>query len=717
MAPKPPVVPKRPVSRELFGEQFVDDYAWLRERDEPEVRALLEAETAYAETLLEQRTGDLRARLYEELRGRIREDDSSVPSKDGSWLYYSRTEIGDEYPRHCRRAYDGAALPEDLAGHSAEHVYVDENLLAEGQDFFDLARIAISPNHRLCAYAFDVDGDEVYSVCILDLDSGELLVDRLEGCGRSLAWADDQTLFYARLDEALRPWQAWRHRLGTSIEEDVCVWQEDDGKFYLGLHRTRSDAFVVLSVGSQVSSEVRLIPTATPEAEPLLVAARRDTVEYAVTHWGEQLFVLHNDGARNFAVDLVPLPCKDGAVFSSGRGHTGPPARTFIAHREHVLIEDIDVFAEYLVVWERFDGLPRVRVIPLEPMPSSAGNDDAPAPGEHLIEFPDPTYSVWADANSEFHTTTLRFGYTSLTTPDSIYDYDLRTRTRTLRKRTVVVGGHEPTDYRSARVWATAADGERVPISLVWRAAAHEHTCPASARPLLLEGYGAYGLTMDPSFSSARLSLLDRGAIVAIAHVRGGGELGRHWYDAGKLALKHNTFGDFIACAEHLIAERWTTPAQLVADGGSAGGLLIGAVANLRPELFGALILDVPFVDVLNTMLDPDLPLSLVERDEWGDPNTAEGFAWIRGYSPYENIRAQAYPDVLVLSSFNDTRVGYWEAAKWVARLREHKTDEREVLLWVNMDAGHSGASGRFEYLHELALEYAFLLDRFGLPG
>lgn len=712
MAPKPPVVPKRPVSRELFGETLVDDYAWLRERDSPEVRAVLEAETTYAEALLEQRTADLRARLYEELRGRIREDDSSVPSKDGAWLYYSRTQIGDEYPRHCRRPYAGAPLPDQPPDHAGEqlpeHIYIDENLLAEGHDYFDLARIAISPNHRLCAYAFDVEGDEVYGVCILDLDSGELLVDRLEGCGRSLAWADDRTLFYTRLDDALRPWQAWRHELGTPVEDDVCVWQEDDGKFYLGLHRSRSDAFVVLSVGSQVSSEVRLIPTATPKAEPLLVAARRDNVEYAVAHWrgrgGEQqLFVLHNDSARNFAVDVVPLP-----------GHSGLDLR-FIAHREDVLIEDIDVFAEHLVVWERFDGLPRVRVIPLEPMPVSAGNDDAPAPGEHLIEFPDPTYSVWADANSEFHSTTLRFGYTSLTTPDSIYDYDLRTRTRTLRKRTEVVGGHDPANYRSARVWASAADGERVPISLVWRADRSEHERPASTRPLLLEGYGAYGLTVDPSFSSARLSLLDRGAIVALAHVRGGGELGRRWYDAGKLADKHNTFGDFIACAEHLIQERWTTPAQLAANGGSAGGLLVGAVANLRPELFAALILDVPFVDVLNTMLDPDLPLSLVERDEWGDPNTAEGFAWIRAYSPYENVRAQAYPDMLVVSGFNDTRVGYWEAAKWVARLRERKTDAREILLWVNMDAGHAGASGRFEYLHEIALEYAFLLDRLGL--
>ena len=677
----PPVVPKRPVSRELFGERFVDEYAWLRERDEPEVRALLEAETRHTEHLLGQRTGDLRERLYGELRGRIREDDSSVASKDGPWLYYSRTEVGDEYPRHCRRPHGGAA-------DQGEQIYIDENRLAEGHDYFDLANLTISPNHRLCAYAFDLDGDEIYTVHILDLETGELLEDRLEGCGRSLAWADDQTLFYTRLDDAMRPWQAWRHRLGAAVDEDACVWQEDDGKFYLGLHRTRTGAFVVLTAGSQVSSEVRLIPTATPEVEPLLVAARREQVEMSVAHWGDQLFVLHNDGARNFAVDLVTLP-----------GREGPSPRVFIAHRDDVLIEDLDVFAHHLVVWERFDGLPRVRVIPLE---------GALGAGEHLIEFPDPTYSVWSDANPEFAVSTLRLGYTSLTTPDSIYDYDLGTRTLTLLKRTTVVGGHDPANYQSARVWARAADGERVPISLVWRAGAADQP---NSRPLLLEGYGAYGLTLDPSFSSARLSLLDRGMIVALAHVRGGGELGRRWYESGKLAAKHNTFGDFIACAEHLIAERWTTSTQLVATGGSAGGLLIGAVANLRPELFAALVVDVPFVDVLNTMLDPDLPLSLIERDEWGDPTSPEGFAWIRAYSPYDNVSAQPYPEMLVLAGFNDTRVGYWEAAKWVARLRDRKTDDRQILLWVNMDAGHAGASGRFEYLREMALEYAFLLD------
>jgi oligopeptidase B len=707
MSSKPPAPAKRPRTRELFGQVLVDDYAWLREREDPIVRAHLEAETAHAEAVLDARTGDLRERLYAEMRARIREHDRSVPSKDGPFFYYSRTEVGDEYPRHCRRRIEAGRAFDELA----EQVYLDENALAEGHEYFDLCRLAISPDHRLCAYAVDVEGDEIYTIRVLDLERGELLPDRIEGCGRSLTWGDDHTLFYTRLDHAHRPWQAWRHRLGAAPGDDVLVHQEDDGKFYVGLHRTRSEAFVVMSIDSQISSEVRLIPTSDPTAAPQLVAPRRPAVEYGVVHHhdeqGDRLFVLGNEDARNFKVEVREL---------SATGEPGP-AVPFIAHREHVLVEDLDAFAGHLVVWERCEGLQRVRVIPLAPIPARAGDDDAPAPGEHLIDFDDPTYWLWSSSNPEFETTTLRFGYTSLTTPSSIYDYDLRTRERTLRKRTIVVGGHDPANYRSARVWATTADGERVPISLVWRLPpgdAGPGGRPVGPRPLVLDGYGAYGAAGE-SFSRARLSLLERGAIWAHAHVRGGGDLGRRWYEAGKLEHKHNTFDDFIACAEHLIAEGWTTPAQLAATGGSAGGLLIGAIANARPELFTALVADVPFVDVLNTMLDPDLPLSLVERDEWGDPTTTAGFGWIRAYSPYDNVRAQAYPDMLVLAGFNDTRVGYWEAAKWVARLRERKTDARDILLWVNMDAGHAGASGRFEYLRELALEYAFLIDRLSL--
>ncbi|PRQ09594.1 S9 family peptidase [Enhygromyxa salina] len=704
MVSAPPVPPCRPTSRELFGQTLVDDYAWLRDRDDPAVRAHLEAERDHAEAVLDRRTGDLRARLYRELRGRIKEDERSVPAKDGPWLYYSRTELGDEYPRHCRRPHEPNVSLDQVEPH--EQVYLDENALAEDHDYFDLAALAISPSHRLCAYIVDLDGDEIYTVQIQDLDAGAALPDTLVGCGRALAWGDDGVLFYTRLDSAHRPFQVWRHALGASQADDVCVHEELDPKFFASVYRTRSDAYVAISLDSQVTSEMWLIPTSTPTAAAQLVAARREGVEYGLAHRGDQLFVLSNEGAHNFAIELRALP-----------GHDGE-SRVLVAHRDQVLLEDIDVFAGHLVIWERHEGLQRIRVVPLDPMPARAGDDDAPAPGEHLIEFPDPTYCVWGDSNPEFEATTLRFGYTSLTTPASIYDYDLLTRDRALRKREQVVGGHDPNCYRSARIWAHTGDGERVPISLVWRPPTEPAPGDAarSPRPTVLEGYGAYGLTMDPSFSSARLSLLDRGVIWAIAHVRGGGELGRRWYDAGKLADKHNSFDDFIACAEHLIDQAWTTPAQLVATGGSAGGLLVGAVANARPELFTAILADVPFVDVLNTMLDPSLPLSLVERDEWGDPTTPEGFAWIHAYAPYENVRAQAYPAMFVLAGWNDPRVGYWESAKWVARLRDRKTDDHQILLWTNMDAGHAGPSGRFEYLHELALEYAFLIDHLELP-
>ncbi|MCA9690646.1 MAG: S9 family peptidase, partial [Myxococcales bacterium] len=574
----------------------------------------------------------------------------------------------------------------------------DENALARGSTYFDLASLSVSPNHRWCAYAVDDTGDEVYTIRVLDLDTGERLADVLEDCADSLAWADDETLFYTRMDASMRPCQAWRHRLGTPPQDDPCVYEEPDRRFYLGLHRTRSGAFIVMGLDSQVTSEVWLIPTRAPTAAPVLVEARREGVEYGVAHRGEHLLVLTNDGAINFRVELRPIP---GAA---GPGVDVGARRSLIPGRADVLIEDLDVFADHLVVWERHAGLPRLRVVPLDPLPERIGDDAAPAPGEHLIAFPDPTYSLWGAMNCEFETRVFRFGYASLTTPDSIYDYDLVSRERSLRKRTEVGGGHDPARFASARIWATAADGERVPISLVWRRDGEpERARPSRPRPLVLYAYGAYGDAMDAAFSRPRLSMLERGAIWAIAHVRGGGELGRRWYEAGKLRHKHNTFGDYIACADLLVAEGWTTPEQLAAWGDSAGGLLVGAVVNARPGLFAALVAGVPFVDVINSMLDEDLPLTIVEREEWGDPRQAEDYAWLRAYSPYENVRAQAYPAMFVIAGWNDPRVGYWEPAKWVARLRERKTDDREILLWTNMDAGHAGATGRFEYLRELA--------------
>jgi oligopeptidase B len=685
----PPRPAKRLATTTWFGDTRADEYAWLRERDDPAVQAHLAAENAFTEQWFVDRTGPLRERLYTEMRGRIDERDHSVPVREGDWLYWVRVEEGDEYSRHCRLR---AARDQDLAGVdlrdpiAGEQMFLDENALAEEHEFFDLINLAISPDHRRCAWLDDTEGDEVLALHVLDLDTGEVLPETIEGCGSSLAWADDQTIFYTRLDETNRPFQAWRHRVGSDPGEDVLVVEELDPRFHVSLWRTRSNTFVALSLDSQVTSEMWLISTTQPDAAPRCVAPRVQDVEYAIEHVGSRVFMLTNREARNFRVLVASLDRLDDW-------------QEFLGHREDVAIEDIDAFTNHLIVWERREGLQQIRVIAL----------DDPQ-DHHCVEFPDPTYTIWSSSNPEIGSSRLRFGYSSLTTPASIYDYDLRTRDRTLRKREVVIGGHDPSAYGSMRVWATARDGARVPISLVWKGER-----PSEPRPLLLTGYGAYGLIDDPAFSIARLSLLERGAVWAIAHVRGGAELGRAWYEQGKLGHKTNTFNDFIACAEHLIAEGWTSPPRLACSGGSAGGLLIGAVLNARPELFRAAIADVPFVDALTTVLDETLPLSMIEREEWGDPTTPEGYAWMRSWSPYDNVRAQGYPDVLAVAGLNDTRVGYWEAAKWIARLRDHDTRGAELLLWVDMNVGHGGAAGRFEHLRELAIEYAFLIERLGL--
>ncbi|MFV8751538.1 S9 family peptidase [Nannocystaceae bacterium ST9] len=690
-APRPA---KRPQTRTHFGDTRVDEYGWLRERDEPEVAAHLAAENAYTEQWLAERTGPLREQLFAEMRARIDERDHSVPIREGEWLYWARTEQGDEYSRHVRVRIP-RGQPEDFDPRElvpGEQIFLDENALAEGHDFYDLTAFAISPDQRRCAWLDDVEGDEVFSLRVLDLDGGERLAEVIEGCGSSLAWADDHTIFYTRLDEAQRPHEAWRHRVGSDPSEDVLVLAEPDPRFYVSLWRTRSHRFVALSLDSRVTSEMWLIPSDQPDAAPRCVAAREQDVEYAIEHVGERVFMLTNHAARNFRVLVASLDRLDDW-------------QEFLAHREDVAIEDIDAFEQHLVVWERKAGLQQIRVIALD----SANPDSR---DEHCVEFPDPTYAIWSSSNPDVATTTLRFGYSSLTTPSTIYDYDLRTRERTLRKRQEVLGGHDPAEFGSLRIWASAPDGQRVPISLVWHGSAR----PTEARPLLLDGYGAYGAINDPVFASSRLSLLRRGMVWAIAHVRGGAELGRAWYDQGKLAHKHHTFSDFIACAEHLIGEGWTAVDRLACMGGSAGGLLVGAVLNARPELFRVAIADVPFVDALESMLDETLPLSLIEREEWGDPTTPEGYGWLRSYSPYDNVRSQGYPDVLAIAGLNDTRVGYWEAAKWIARLRDHDTRGAELLLWVAMNVGHAGASGRFEYLRELAIEHAFLIERLGLP-
>ena len=482
--PKPAPPDRRPIERELFGDRVIDDYAWLRERDDPAVRELLAAERSYAEGTIEARAPGLRARLYAEMRARIKEDDSSVPGKDGPWLYYSRTELGDEYPRHCRRAFSDEGAFED----QPEQVYVDENQLADGLDYFDLAGLTISPNHRVCAFMVDREGDEFFDICCKDLDANELLTDSIEGCGGSLAWLDDEWLVYTRRDDTHRPWQAWRHKMGTPVSADVCIWEEDDPAFFVSVHRARSDAFLVISLDSQVTSEQWLIPTSAPETPPRLIAPRRSGVEYQVAHHidaagHERLFMLTNDPAQgpaqNFKIMVAPV---------TGAG----PWRELIGAHDHVLLEDIDVFAGHLVVWERSDGLQRVRVVPLDPMPMRAGvtrrsnrnhQRAANVSGEHLIAFPDPTYTLWPGSNPEFHSTSLRFGYSSMTTPTSIYDYDLSDRSRALRKRIEVVGGHDPSAYASARIWAPTTNGERIPISAGVEARRRLHRSGAPPRP------------------------------------------------------------------------------------------------------------------------------------------------------------------------------------------------------------------------------------------
>lgn len=691
--PTPPRPEQRPATFTSFGDTRVDEYAWLRDADSPEVVAHLEAENAYSEAWFAARTGELREQLFAELRGRIDERDFSVPVREGEWWYWARTEEDDEHTRHCRlHAPDrGSEPPDPRSAPAGEQVFLDENALAESHDFYDLGSYATSPDQRWCAWLDDVEGDETYTLRLRSLpDAGPVTTPILtlaSGCGPTVAWADSGTIYYTRLDASHRPHQIWRHRVGSDPSTDVLVLDEADAKFYASVFRMRSDAFVAISLDSQVSSEMWLIACDAPLAPPRCVQAREQGVEYALEHVDDRMFMLTNRGARNFRVLVAALDRLD-------------EWHDFLPPRADVLIEDVDVFRTHLVVWERAEGLQRIRVIPFESREA-----------EHYVEFPDPTYSIWASSNPDLGATTLRFVYSSLTTPTSTYDYDLIARTRVLRKQEVVVGGHDPAAYSSERVWARAADGARVPISLVWRGER-----PSEPRPLLLYGYGAYGMSYDPSFSSNRLSLLARGVVWAIAHVRGGAELGRDWYEQGKLGHKHNTFTDFVTCADFLVAQGWTTPAQLACSGGSAGGLLIGAVLNLRPELFRVAIAEVPFVDALSTMLDETLPLSMIEREEWGDPTTPEGYAWLRSYAPYDNLRAAAYADVLALAGFHDTRVGYWEAAKWMARLRERATTPGERLLWVSMHVGHAGPSGRFEALRDLALEYAFLIERLGLP-
>ncbi len=714
--PRPPMAERRPKSLRAHGDTRIDDWAWLQDRDDPAVLAHLRAEQAYTDAMTATMR-PLRDRLFEEIRSRIVETDLSVPVAKDAWWYYQRTVTGLDYPLHCRVPRSigpdrdtppalsavGAGAP----GHPDEQVLLDENALAGEAAYLAVGDLAVSPGHGRLAYSVDMTGDERFTLRVRALTAPDSdtpaadLPDVIDGTSYGIAWADDATVFYTRPDAANRPFQLWRHAVSTDSATDVLVYQEDDEHFHLGVSRTKDGCYVLLELHSKVTSEVRALHCADPTGTFTTVMPRRAGVEYTVEHHSGTFLVLTNDGAENFHVIALP----------SGTPGTGTGLHTWVEvvpERPGSRIDALDVMAGHLVLHERIDGSARIRVLPLPagPDPFAEPLDDG-----WLVPCPDTPSTSWAGPNPELASTTLRYEYSSLVTPRSVFDLDVGTRQAVLRKRQEVLGGFDPSAYVSDRLWADASDGSRVPVSVVRRS----DTPVDGTAPCLLYGYGAYEHSIDPVFSSIRLSLLDRGAVFAIAHVRGGGELGRRWYEEGKLAAKPTSFSDFVACADMLAASGWVDGSRLVARGGSAGGLLMGAVMNLAPQRFRAVVAEVPFVDCLTTMLDDTLPLTVIERDEWGDPVADPGiYAVMRAYSPYDNVRDVRYPDVLATAGLEDPRVGYWEPAKWVQRLRAAHPDNR-VLLRVELQAGHGGPSGRYDAWRDEAFVLAFVLTEMGL--
>lgn len=657
--------------------QRVDPYHWLSDRSDPAVLEYLKAENRYTEEMTGHLHG-LRKRLYEEMLGRLREDDQTVPYRKGAYWYYSRTEAGRGYRIHCRKRGTLDA---------PEEVVLDVNALAADKKHLEIGVLEVSPDHAWLAYSVDEEGDERYVLRFKNLETGELSPESIPNTSYSLAWsADSRIVFYDVLDEASRPYRLYRHRLGSDPSEDVLVHEEHDDRFFMSVYNTRSEAFILMDLESAVTSEVRFLDASDPEGRFTVIEPRRQGVEYTVDHQGERFLIRTNDRAVDFELYEAPIERPGRASWE-----------VVVPHREGVTLSDVVAFERHVVLFERQEGLPQLRVL------------DARG-GQQLIAFDEAAYDIWPGINEEYVTTTFRFGYTSLVTPDSIFHYDLETGERTLMKQEPVIG-YDASRYVSERIFAASHDGTPVPISLVHRRGV-EARGPA---PLLLNGYGAYGSSFDPSFAAHWVSLLDRGVTIAIAHVRGGGVMGRAWKEAGKLDKKENSFKDFIACAETLVEQGYTTPDLLAISGRSAGGLLVGAVTNLRPDLFRVVIAGVPFVDVINTLLDETIPLTVVEWEEWGNPKEPAAFETMAVYSPYDNIVPQDYPHMLVLGGLNDPRVGYWEPAKLVAKLRDTKTDDNLLLLRTNLGAGHGGASGRYKRLEERAFEFAFLLDRLGI--
>jgi oligopeptidase B len=688
---QPPAAPRRPHVMRAHDDAREDDWYWLRNRDDPEVIDYLQAENRYADARLAP-LARLRERIFDEIKARVQETDESAPVAEGPWEYTTRTEEGSQYAIHCRR-------PRGKGPETAQ-ILLDENVLAVGHEYFALGGFEVSPDHSVLAYSVDFNGSERYSLRFRDLTTGEDLPDVVDDVTYGLAWADDaRTCFYVRPDEAVRPHEVWRHRLGTPATDDVRVLREDDERFFVGVERTRSGRFILIDISSKLTSEVWFTPTDAPDRPPVVIAPREHGHEYSVEHhWNSELrdrfLVVTNRGgaARNF--ELVEAPCSD-------------PRRdnwvALVPHREDVKLDAATAFAHHVVLSERSEGLERLRVLHVT-SDGGSGHIDG-------IEMPDPVYSVWVGPNAEYDTNVMRYGYTSLVAPVTDVDYDLDDREARVVKTQPVLGDYDPDQYVSARLWATAKDGTRVPISVV-----HRRDTPIDGTaPALVYGYGSYEISTEPSFRSSRLSLLDRGFVFAMAHVRGGGEMGRQWYEDGRLERKMNTFTDFIACAEHLVAQGYARPDRLVARGGSAGGLLMGAITNLRPDLFAGIVAEVPFVDVVTTMLDPSLPLTVTEWEEWGDPREPDAYVRMKSYSPYDNVRAVPYPALLVTTGLNDPRVAYWEPAKWVAKLRTLSTSGKLIVLRTEMGAGHGGPSGRYDAWRDEAIVLSFVCDTAGV--
>lgn len=678
-----PKATKQPTSLAIHNDTRTDDYYWLRERENEIVLAHLRAENAYTEAVMAP-LNEFKEKLFQEMKGRIKEKDESVPVRDGAYWYYARYEEGAEYSLYCRK---------HLSLEADEELMLDLNERAADHAYYQATFPQISDDDTIAAIGEDTVSRRLYTLRFRNLTTGVWYPDVIPNTeGGNYAWAaDNKTVFYIRKDmETLLGYQVWRHTLGTDMRDDVLLYEETDDQYYLALYRMKSKKYVALVADHNgVATEYRLLDAHAPEGTLDVIVPRRRGLEYSLEHYRDLFYIVTNrDGAENFKLMQVA----EDQVRDENQW------QEVLLHRPEVYLEGIEVFSQYLVVQERSEGLLHIRVVPQD------GGE------EYYLDFGESAYTAYVGSNPEFDTNTLRYGYTSLTTPGSTYDYDMATHARTLMKEQEVVGTFEKTDYTTERLYATARDGALIPISIVYK----NDFVKNGDGPVLQYAYGSYGASMDPAFSSARLSLLDRGFAFAICHIRGGQEMGRAWYENGRLLRKMNTFTDFIDCAKFLIQEKWTSSAHLYAMGGSAGGLLMGAVANLRPDLYHGMVAQVPFVDVVTTMLDDTIPLTTGEYEEWGNPNEEAFYNYMKSYSPYDNVMPQAYPNLLVTTGLHDSQVQYWEPAKWVARLRELKTDDNLVLLHCDMETGHGGASGRFKRLHDVALEYAFLL---GLEG